>query len=142
MDTVVFQELITFLHKQTGVSVRRLMENPAINYDLLIDGDDGDELLEAFALRFRVDMSLCDVSEFFLSEGNACSFPSCLFAPVLVPLMLGVAFFRDIVLKKRHPILNPSTGRPVLPLTVSDLYTAAKERKWPASSSLSSGHSK
>ena len=101
---------------QSGVPEAEITLETRLVEDLGIDGDDGDELLQAFADEFGVDMSSMDPLNYFGDEGIGLPVPS------LVPLAsLLIPSFRASV---RHA----TRGRRVL--TVRSLVTSARARHW------------
>jgi hypothetical protein len=93
-----------FVAQAVGVRPERVRPGTRINYGLGVDGDDGVELLEAFAARFGVDMSGCEIGRYFGPEagGN----PLCWLLQLLDP-------------RSR-----------LVPLTVGDLAEAARIGQW------------
>ncbi len=61
--------VVAFVSSQRGVRADRLSPETTLFEDLGTDGDDGIELLEDFAREFSVDVSQCDPSRYFGSEG-------------------------------------------------------------------------
>ena len=65
----LYDRVVAFVAKERAVRADRLKPETTLLGDLRTDGDDGIELLEDFAREFHVDMSGCDASRYFGSEG-------------------------------------------------------------------------
>ncbi|MGI8978879.1 MAG: DUF1493 family protein [Pirellulaceae bacterium] len=65
------QRVVAFVARQCGVDAEKLRPHTTLFGDLRVDGDDGMELLERFGGEFSVDLSHCDSSRHFGSEGFA-----------------------------------------------------------------------
>jgi hypothetical protein len=82
--------------------------------DLGITGDDGAELIEAFAERFGVDMSEFGKSGRFYFHSEGIDPGGCLINLILFPLGLRLRYLRD----------------DVIPITAGDLARAAESGVW------------
>ena len=65
----LYDRVVAFVAKERAVRADRLTPETTLFGDLGTDGDDGIELLEDFAREFQVEMSGCDASRYFGSEG-------------------------------------------------------------------------
>ncbi len=111
-----FERVRALVSRQSGVPEAEITPETRLVEDLGIDGDDGTELLKAFADEFRVDMAGMAPLNYFGDEG----FP--LPVPSLVPLAAALSpRFRDRVSRA-------SRGRRVL--TVRSLVAAARAGRW------------
>jgi uncharacterized protein DUF1493 len=72
---LLYDRIVAFVSEHRSVHPERLTPETTLFGDLGTDGDDGDELLEDFAREFSVDMSGCDPSRYFGSEGLPPWFP-------------------------------------------------------------------
>lgn len=87
-------------------SEEELTPDTRILHDLGIDGDDGDELLEAFCEEFEIqNMSEIDYSAYFGPEGG------------------GLFFFLYYLVFKRDKFL-------LVPITLRDLVKSAEAKRW------------
>lgn len=98
--------VITFVAAELGESEQRLRLSTRLYHDLGVDGEDADTFMEAFAERFRVDMTAFDFERHFRDEGTV---------NMLMRLWLRV---RDPESLKRVPI------------TLEDLVDAARQKRW------------
>ena len=71
MNTDSFEQVKTFIAEFSSVRKDRISAETRINGDLGIDGDDGEELLEAFCARFGVDARLFPRDKYFGPEAGA-----------------------------------------------------------------------
>lgn len=68
MKPELLQEVIVFVPEATGFDLARLTADTRLNGELGVDGDDGNELLAAYASRFRVDMEGFRFDDYFGPE--------------------------------------------------------------------------
>ena len=103
-------EIIEFISDFTSIKAEKISPCTLINLDLGVDGDDGAELLEEYAKRFKVDLS--PISEvYFGPEGVSISFVI-LWPYYLVRWLLGYK------------------TNDLAPLSVLQLINSAKAGKW------------
>lgn len=103
-------EIIKFISDFTSVKAEKISPSTLINLDLGVDGDDGTELLEEYAKRFKVDLT--PISEiYFGPEGLPISF-IILWPYYLVRWLLGYK------------------ASDLAPLPVSQLIKSAEAGKW------------
>ena len=107
----IYEQVIAFVAEQCRVRMDRLKPGTTLCGDLGIAGDDGVELLEEFGRVFAVDMTNCDASRYFGSEG--CS-P---FAP-----------FYWLLLAFREG--SPEERARLQPVTIGDLVRSAELGRW------------
>lgn len=107
MRHVSFDEVADVVAEFSGTDRSRISPSTRVESDLGITGDDGDELLQAIATRFRTDFNRPDHAGRFLFGSEGMSFP-----------------VRNIRQLLGHP---KST---VIPITVGDLHLAVERGKW------------
>jgi hypothetical protein len=90
-----------FIARQIGVNLRSVRLDTTINRSLGVAGDDGEELMEAFAATFAVDLTGFDGNLYFGDEGGG--------------NLLDIFSF----LESQPP-----------PLYVQDLVNAARNKRW------------
>lgn len=66
----VSDDLLTFLASELGVDRSRLNEATRLREDLGVDGEDGEDLLAAFAKSFSIDLTGLDLSRHFGPEAG------------------------------------------------------------------------
>jgi len=105
------KRVIAFVAKELGVRADRISPQTTIFGDLNTDGDDGDELLEAFGREFSVDMSQCDPSRHFGPEGSG---PQALATWIVHASRSG----------------SPEQRAGLKPITISNLIRSAESGRW------------
>jgi acyl carrier protein len=111
-----FDRVCGLVSGQSGTPEAEITLETRLVEDLGIDGDDGDELLQAFAHEFGVDMSSMDPLNYFGDERTG------LPAPSLVPL----ASF--LIPGFRASVRHATRGRRAL--SVRSLVASARARHW------------
>lgn len=113
MNTELLEEVKVFVAEFWGEPTDRLSAETSVNDDLGMDGDDGVEFMEAFSVRFGVDLSAFPDDKYFGPEAAA------------NPISIIVAIIRRV-----------TTGRwsDLSPLTLRDLAEAVENRRWIAES--------
>ena len=111
-----FDRVCGLVSGQSGVPETEITLETRLVEDLGMAGDDGDELLQAFAAEFGVDMSGMAPLNYFGDEGTGLPVPS------LVPL---AAF---LIPSFRASVLRASRGRRALNLR--SLVASARTRHW------------
>jgi hypothetical protein len=101
-----------FVATEACVNVRRLRLGTTIVGDLGVDGDEGQSFIETFAKTFAVDISGFNADKYFNTEGGCC-------LPLTVYYALRAVAAKDV---------HKATG--ITPITIQDLVTAAKTKKW------------
>ncbi len=106
MNGKIFAQVRTFVAKYNGIAEEKLKADTRLFHDLGIDGDDGDELIEAFCEAFEIqDKSNMNLAEYFGPEGcNPFGF--------LYDLLFAREKFRKI------------------PITLQDLAKSAQAKRW------------
>lgn len=107
----LYDRIVAFVSKERAVSPDRVKPETTLFGDLGTDGDDGIKLLEDFAREFHVDMSGCDASRYFGSEG-------------LPPWFL----FCWIILAFRRGTLEERAR--LQPVRITDLVRSAELGRW------------
>ncbi|MBL9139084.1 MAG: DUF1493 family protein [Verrucomicrobiales bacterium] len=108
--------VIGFVAEFTGVRASRLSPASTLFGDLGVDGADGWELIEAFGKRFQVDLSAFHADRHFGPEG----------LPIYAPL-LWLWWLLSLPFRPRQ---TPEERAGLLTIRISDLISAARERKW------------
>ena len=111
--------VVNFVAHEVGVKPERLSTKTTLFGDLAVDGDDGAELLEAFAEKFQVDLQGLDLSNHFGPEINSLNMWS-----------LPFQWFK-YWLKNGN---SPEERCELLPITIGDLIDAANRGCWRSSS--------
>ena len=106
--------VMQFVAEVTGVKLGRLSPELTLFGDLGVDGADGFELLREFSERFHVDLSGCRAERHFGPEGLP------IYAPVVWLWWLVSGAFRK----------QPEDRAGLTAIHISDLITAARERRW------------
>lgn len=108
-DEQLLKDVIAFVAEYWNEPESRLMAETSVNDDLGMDGDDGDEFMQAFSARFAVDLSAFPHDKYFGPEASA------------TPLSFIAAI-----------ILRLTTGRwtKLSPLKLRQLAEAAKRGSW------------
>lgn len=70
MDKDIFKELKNFVVQTRWEYDFELRTSTRLESDLLITGDDAIDFLEAFPIKFNVDISTLDVKKYFNPEGD------------------------------------------------------------------------
>jgi hypothetical protein len=70
MAIILQENLVEFVCVELGVNPSRLSPNTRLHQDLGVDGDDGLDFMSAFSLRFGVNLSTFEVSQYFGPEGS------------------------------------------------------------------------
>lgn len=107
----VYSKIFQLIAEKQGIKQSKITRDKSLNFDLGVDGDDAVELFEAFAEKFKVDLTSLgeEWDRYFGPEGFS-----------LFGMWEVVTLFRT---RKRHPML---------PLLVSRLIDAARDGKWTA----------
>ena len=71
MNTDLLEQVKSFVAEFSSVSRDRIVAETRVNDDLGIDGDDGEEFLEAFCARFGVDSNVFPPDKYFGPEAAA-----------------------------------------------------------------------
>lgn len=112
----LWEQVRTFVHDEIGLLWHEIRPDTSFYHDCGIDGDDGENLLIAFQQKFDVDMSSLQCDLHFGPE-------LCLFNPLIL-------FLPDTWRLMKEP-RNERGQVLMVPITVQDLYTAAKTKRWP-----------
>ncbi len=110
------ESVIDFVAEFTGIKHQQLMPASTLFGDLGVDGADGCELIEAFGQKFQVDLSSFRSDRHFGPEGLRIN------APLLWLWRLMKWPFRKCQ--------TPEQCAGLLEIQISDLITAAKEKRW------------
>ena len=102
MQSAIATRVAEFLARELHVKSGRLESGTRLRQDLNVDGADAIELLDKFAEEFDVDMSGCDLTQYFGPEG---------WDPVRWLWRLVV-------------------DRNALPMTIADLARSAESGRW------------
>lgn len=103
------EELIDFVHEQTGVAPVKLRPQTRLAEDLKLDGDDAEEFMLKFAETFNVDLQDFKFENHFNMEG---------FDTVGCSVLIQSLFWKQKSLIKLMPII------------LTDLEDAANRGKW------------
>ena len=117
MNTALLEEVKAFVAEFWSESPNRISAETSINDDLGIDGDDGEEFLQAFCDRFAVDLSMFPHEKYFGPEAAA------------NPISLIVCAMRRV---------TTGSWSGLSPLTVGDLVKAVESSRQKRSQSLPS----
>lgn len=71
MNSMIFARIKEFTIKQTGVSVKKVVENAEIENDLGVSGDDAIDFIVAFGKEFNVNISGFMAADYFSPEGDS-----------------------------------------------------------------------
>ncbi len=109
MNTELLNEVIAFVAEYWEEPKSRLSAETSINQDLGMDGDDGDEFMQAFSRRFAVDLGTFPYDNYFGVEAAA------------TPISITVTLFRRLTTGKwsKHS-----------PLTLRQLAEAVENGSW------------
>lgn len=110
------EEVAEFVATQTKRSVEAITLRTTLFGDLGVDGDDSEELVDAFMKRFDVDMGAYRPDRHFGPEG----------LPPWAPLYWLVLAWRAFVEKES----TPESRARLVPIRVQDLIDSARARKW------------
>ena len=110
------ESVLDFVSEFTGVGRPRIALTTTLFGDLGIDGDDGHDIMAAFAEKFQVDMSEFRLNRHFGTEGLS------VHAPLVFLWWLMSWIFRA----KQ----SPEERAGLEPVRISDLIAAAKSKKW------------
>ena len=126
-NEITFDQIKKFVADELLISSIDLTSETCLNRDLLIVGDDADELLEAFSKRFEIDVSNFDFHEYFTGEVTSemhyylasCSYDKT--ENIIYKKFLGLqkAIYGFFARKKEFK-----------PLSLGDLWSAAKAGRW------------
>jgi hypothetical protein len=100
------EQVKQFVAQYLSVKPDRLQPGIRIGHDLGVDGDDGEEFIQAFGERFGVDLSDFRFDQHFGPEGGANP--------------LGCLWY--LLVPRCHPRF--------VPITISDLVEAARKGQW------------
>ncbi len=116
IDEDLYDRVLQFVAKNLGFRTQEICKIQAYSrmyHDLGCDGVDGYELLEAFSKEFQVEMSEFNFDKHFGPE-----------LPFFPPLWLFWWIFQSEKLNEKGQFKK-------VPITVMDLYEAARSKKWP-----------
>lgn len=113
-DEELYNAVVGFVAYQLCMKPKELSPTTRIFHDAGCDGDDGVELIEAFAKRFEVDMCGFDITRHFASEGPG----------FLLVWLYWLIFDRQKITANANLVRK-------IPITVSDLFEAAKSKRFP-----------
>ena len=105
-EQALLDQIVALVSRTSGVPADRIRPETRLAEDLGVDGDDADELLDAYARRFGVDLAAFEFSRYFGEEPN---------------LMAFAHWVRD---------LWRGDARPTRPLTIAMLAAAAERGRW------------
>lgn len=112
----LYWRIIDFLEQALGVDRCALHGGTRLGQDLGVDGDDAEELMQAFAAQFNVDLDGFNFGRHFGSE-----------APTNPLVLLGL-LLRGIFSKLPFPQTKQPTS--LMPITINDLVRAAEAGRW------------
>ena len=110
------ESVMDFVADFTGAKRQRLTPASTLLGDLGVDGADGWELIESFGRAFRVDLSDFRADRHFGPEGS----------PPYAPLL----WFKWLILWPFQRKQSPEVRAGLTPIRISDLISAAREKKW------------
>ena len=110
------EEVVAFIASERREQRERLSPRTTLFGDLGVDGDDAEELFDAFMKRFEVDMSECRAKEHFGPEG---------FVP-WAPIYWMILAWRGVTEEGS----TPESRARLRPVTIQDLIDSARARKW------------
>lgn len=113
-DAELYNVVVGFVAYQLCMKPKELSPTTRIFHDTGCDGDDGAELIEAFAKRFEVDMTGFDITRHFNSERSSNPF----------------IWLSRLVFDRGKLNANASAARNI-PITVDNLFEAAKSKRFP-----------
>ncbi len=113
-DPELYDRVIQFVCSELGCYRCDLSRDTSLYHDLGADGDDGDNIMVSFRDEFKVDMSQFKYDLHFGPE-----------FPFIPPLWL---YWRIFTPEK----LNRKGQWKMVPITIFDLYQAAKTQVWPS----------
>ena len=114
MDPELFERVRRLVARETGVRPERIRPESTLFGDLGVDGDDADELFEAFAAEFRVDLGPLQLSRHFGGEGIA----------------LGDLLRLPALLWRLARGVDPHDAAGKVPIRVADMVRAAELGRW------------
>ena len=106
-DADIAERVFVLIEKTTGMKAKKLRDNPGLELNRTIDGDDASELMKTFEREFGVDMQNYSHDHYFGREG------------IRDPFSVILGWLRAASASKYRP------------LTALDLIHAAKLRRWP-----------
>jgi hypothetical protein len=112
-DPVLYDRIIRLLCRELACYPGELSRETSLYHDIGADGDDGENIMVSFSDEFQVDMSQFKYDLHFGPE-----------YPFFPPVWL---FWRIFTPEK----LNKKGQWKMIPITIYDLYQAAKTRVWP-----------
>ena len=108
MESALWQELESFVRTETGISRKAVLTaETRLTDDLDLTGDDAEEFMEKFFIRFRVELGDFQFDRYFVGEGSG-----------LILLLL------TLLSRKRREALTR------VPLTLGMLLNAAGMGRW------------
>lgn len=113
-DLKLYERIIQFVCNQVNCNTDELQPGTSFYHDLGVDGIDGEDLISSFQREFDVDMSCFQYDLHFGPEFG--------FVPIVW------LYWRIFMPDK----LNEKGARKMVPITVIDLYQAARTRVWPS----------
>lgn len=113
-DQALYNRVTALVIKQTNV--KAVNPETRLFQDLGVDGDDGDELMQQFGDQFNVNMD-----NFYLNYHKH-------FGPELPWLAFLWPYW---ILFKRDKLNKSCTAWKMIPISVIDLYNAAKAKEFP-----------
>lgn len=113
-DPELYDRIIQLVCRERGCHRSELTQDTSLYHDLGADGDDGEDIMVSFSDEFKVDMSQFKYDLHFGPEYG--------FNP------LPWLFWRIFTPEK----LNARGNWKMVPITILDLYQAAKTQVWPS----------
>jgi acyl carrier protein len=118
-------KVLDFLVRRGLAQREEIIPETTLLGDLGIDGHDAADLLRDFAKEFDVDLSCLKLSRHFGGEE--------------IGLLQGLHYFESLAYKVFQILFTgktPEQRAGLLPITVKDLFTAARTGQWPNLSAL------
>lgn len=110
------KEVIDFVSQYLSLSKDEATPDTSLRHDLGVDGDDAVEFLQAFSIKFNVDISSIQIEKHFGPERG----PGPLF--LLYPVMLLLKWLFD---------WNPKVHNSFIPIKIKDLVDFVSHGRWP-----------
>ena len=106
MEKIIFNEILDFIIEERGNYKQKITGNTLLEKDLGISGDDGEDFMYSFFIKFNINYDNFDISNYFHREGF------------------------DFILASVNLIFGKRIKQPVYDIKISDLKNAIEQGVW------------